>query len=76
MMSFVVPQELLLLLDEYWDKHPELQGVPVYQASGLARKALTVFQTYIEMMNEDIKAAVHVSGGGGCATTWPITCLL
>lgn len=30
------------------------------QASGLARKALGVFQTYIEAMNEDIKAALAV----------------
>jgi hypothetical protein len=30
---------------------------------GIARKALTVFQTYIEMMNEDVKAAFqHVRG--------------
>lgn len=31
------------------------------QASGLARKALSVFQTYIEMMNDDIKTAFAVS---------------
>ena len=25
------PQELLLLLDEYWEQHPELKSVPIYQ---------------------------------------------
>jgi cleavage and polyadenylation specificity factor subunit 3 len=55
---------LLLLLDEYWGAHPELAGVPIYQASGLARKALSVYQTYLEMMNEDIRAALLVGGGG------------
>lgn len=53
-------QELLLMIDEYWDKHPELHHVPVYQASGLSRKALTIYQTYIEMMNDDIKYAFQV----------------
>jgi cleavage and polyadenylation specificity factor subunit 3 len=50
-------QELLLILEDYWERNPDLRGVPIYQASGLARKALSIFQTYIEMMNEDIKAA-------------------
>ena len=121
-------QELLLILEEYWERHPELHGVPIYQvggcgggdswealgprrrqaasgsgteraassrpplhllapppgccplvfrhrdpppislplpcaallppqASGLARRAISVYQTYIEMMNDDIQAA-------------------
>ena len=25
-------QELLLILEEYWSRHPELHGVPIYQA--------------------------------------------
>ena len=28
-------QELLLLLDEYWESHPELQAVPIYQVWGV-----------------------------------------
>ena len=50
-------QELLLILEEYWKNHPELHGVPIYQASGLARRAMTVYRSYIEMMNDDIRAA-------------------
>ena len=50
-------QELLLILEEYWKEHPELHGVPIYQASGLARRAMTVYRSYIEMMNDDIRAA-------------------
>ncbi|CAL8460817.1 g348 [Coccomyxa elongata] len=50
-------QELMLILEDYWDRNADLRGVPIYQASGLARRALGVFQTYIAMMNEDIKAA-------------------
>ena len=53
-------QELLLILEEYWECHPEIAHVPIYQASALATRALSIFQTYIEMMNEDIKAAFQV----------------
>lgn len=54
-------QELLLILEEYWSKHPELQGVPIYQASGLARRAMSVYRSYIEMMNDDIRAAFAIA---------------
>ena len=50
-------QELLLILEDYWVKHPELAGVPIYQASALARRAMTVYQTYINVLNSDMKAA-------------------
>lgn len=48
-------QELLLTLDEYWNNHPDLENVNVYFASSLAKKCLTVFQTYINMMNDSIR---------------------
>lgn len=49
-------QELLLLLDEYWEAHPELHSVPIYYASSLARKCLSIYQTYIHTMNQHIRA--------------------
>ena len=48
-------QELLLILDEYWGKHPEFQKIPIYYASNLARKCMVVFQTYVSAMNDNIK---------------------
>lgn len=48
-------QELLLILDEYWQKHSKYQKVPIYYASNLARKCMAVYQTYIGAMNENIK---------------------
>jgi cleavage and polyadenylation specificity factor subunit 3 len=54
-------QELLLILEEYWERHPELHGVPIYQASGLARRAMGVYRSYIEMMNDDIRAAFAIA---------------
>ncbi|KAG8957482.1 endoribonuclease ysh1, partial [Tulasnella sp. 408] len=49
-------QELLLILDEYWDQHPELHNVPVYYASSLAKKCMAVYQTYIHTMNANIRS--------------------
>ena len=48
-------QELLLILDEYWQMHPELHSVPIYYASALAKKCMTVYQTYTNMMNSRIR---------------------
>ena len=58
------------MLDEYWKTHPDLHAIPIYQASGLARKALTVYQTYLEMMNEDIKAVWQVRRWRGEGVRW------
>lgn len=49
-------QELLLILDEYWKKHPDLQNVPIYYASSLARKSMAVYQTYIHTMNSNVRS--------------------
>ena len=54
-------QELLLILDEYWTQHPELQDVPVYYASSLAKKCMAVYQTYIGAMNEKIRRQISIS---------------
>ncbi|ODQ63231.1 Endoribonuclease YSH1 [Nadsonia fulvescens var. elongata DSM 6958] len=48
-------QEILLILDEYWDQHSDLEGVNIYYASSLARKCMAVYQTYINMMNDNIR---------------------
>ena len=48
-------QELLLILDDYWARHPEYQRIPIYYASNLARKCMIVYQTYVSAMNDNIK---------------------
>eukprot|EP00033_Pygsuia_biforma_P001316 GCRY01001491.1.p1 GENE.GCRY01001491.1~~GCRY01001491.1.p1 ORF type:complete len:791 (-),score=254.73 GCRY01001491.1:213-2585(-) len=48
-------QELLLILEEYWQHHPELHQIPVYYASALAKKSIPVYQTYVNMMNEETR---------------------
>ncbi|CAG9466846.1 unnamed protein product [Pedinophyceae sp. YPF-701] len=50
-------QELLLILEHHWEQNPQIQKVPIYQASHLAKRGLGVYQTYVEMMNDDIRRA-------------------
>ena len=54
-------QEVLLILDEYWEAHPELTSIPIYYASTLAQKCMKVYQTYVSMMNEHIRVQSQVS---------------
>jgi len=80
-------QELLLILEDHWKKHPELANVPIYQASALARRAMTVYQTYINVLNSDMKAAFeeanpfvfnhvqHLSHAGGLDDVGPCVVL-
>ncbi|KAI4118045.1 MAG: hypothetical protein LQ338_007468 [Usnochroma carphineum] len=70
-------QEILLILDEYWARHPEYQRVPIYYASNLARKCMVVYQTYVGAMNDNIKtvfrqrmAEAELAGDVGKAGPW------
>ncbi|XP_063703757.1 cleavage and polyadenylation specificity factor 73 [Culicoides brevitarsis] len=54
-------QELLLILDEYWSQNPELQDIPIYYASSLAKKCMAVYQTYINAMNDKIRRQIAVN---------------
>lgn len=47
-------QELLLILDEYWSQHPELDGIPIHYASSLARKCMEVYEQSTNNMNDSI----------------------
>ena len=48
-------QELLLILEDYWQRHAELQKIPIYYTGNTARKCMVVYQTYINAMNDNIK---------------------
>ncbi|EWC47091.1 hypothetical protein DRE_03460 [Drechslerella stenobrocha 248] len=49
-------QELLLILEEYWEMHDKYQQYPIYYASSLARRCMSVYQTYIGAMNDNIRS--------------------
>lgn len=49
-------QELLLILEDYWNRHPEYRKYPIFYASNLAKKCMLVYQTYIDAMNDNIRS--------------------
>ena len=53
-------QELLLILDEFWEANPDIQDVPIYYASALAKRCMSVYQTYINMMNDAVRRRYDV----------------
>ena len=54
-------QELLLIVDEYWQSNPHLQNVPVFYASKMASRALKVYRTYSNMMNNRIREQMDIA---------------
>lgn len=54
-------QELLLILDEYWENNPDIQHVPIYYASAVAHRCMSVYQTYVNMMNDNVRKRFEIS---------------
>ena len=48
-------QEIMLILEEHWEKHPELQKFPIYYVTKMADRALRVYQTFVNVMNSKIR---------------------
>ena len=44
--------------DEYWSNHAELHDIPIYYASSLAKRCMSVYQTYINAMNSKIQREI------------------
>ena len=55
-------QELLLILDEFWEKNPRLKDIKIYYASSLASNTFEIFKTYINMAGDYIKNKVAKEG--------------
>jgi cleavage and polyadenylation specificity factor subunit 3 len=52
-------QELLLILEEHWRANPQLHDIPIFYASKLAEKCMSVFKAFPGFMNARIKAAIN-----------------
>ena len=48
-------QELILILEEYWANHPELQAIPIYYASSLVSKCMAIFESHFNLMAAPFK---------------------
>lgn len=47
--------EILLILDEFWSRNPDLHSIPIYYGSHLARQCMEVYKSYIHSMNSSIR---------------------
>jgi len=53
-------QELLLIVDEYWQQNKDLQHIPVYYAGVLAKKCIAVYHTFSNMMSMRMQDQISV----------------
>ena len=55
-MALGKAQELLLILNEHWDKHPEqFSKIPIYYQGNLANKTLSIFNTHRNLMGDNLR---------------------
>lgn len=52
-------QELMLILYEYWSRHPELQSIPIYYTSTIAKRSIEVYKTSFDYMNASMRAQLQ-----------------
>lgn len=52
-------QELLLILEEHWDKNKHLQNIPIFYISSMATKSLCIYETFINLCGEFVKKVVN-----------------
>ena len=62
-------QELLLILEDYWERHANLQKIPIYFTGYTARRAMEVYSTSIsgfqnENMKQKLRERMAESGKG------------
>ncbi|GAB5367781.1 hypothetical protein AAMO2058_001260600 [Amorphochlora amoebiformis] len=55
-------QELLLILEEHWNRNKWLHQFPIFYASSLGKKSIEVFKTFTNMMNTRIQHANQMTG--------------
>jgi cleavage and polyadenylation specificity factor subunit 3 len=53
-------QEIMLILEEHWTANPKLQRFPIYYANKVADRALRVYQTFANVMNEHVKSKLNI----------------
>ena len=58
-------QELLLLLEEYWEKNPDIQKVPIFYCTPMANKCLRIFETYTALCSDRVQEEAN-----NCRNTW------
>ncbi|CAE8739041.1 unnamed protein product, partial [Polarella glacialis] len=48
-------QELLLILEDYWERNSDLHEIPIYYNSPMATKCLRIFETFTNMCSDAVQ---------------------
>mmetsp|Transcript_19315 Transcript_19315/g.56147 ORF Transcript_19315/g.56147 Transcript_19315/m.56147 type:complete len:693 (+) Transcript_19315:149-2227(+) len=60
-------QELLLILEDYWERNNDLHDIPIYYNSPMATKCLRIFETYTNMCSESVQEQAN-----RCQNPWTL----
>ncbi|CRG94580.1 cleavage and polyadenylation specificity factor, putative [Plasmodium gallinaceum] len=52
-------QELLLILEEHWEKNKHLHNIPIFYISSMATKSLCIYETFINLCGDFVKRIVN-----------------
>jgi len=58
-------QELLLILEDYWERNSDLHDIPIYYNSPMATKCLRIFETYTNMCSDKVQEQAN-----RCSNPW------
>lgn len=60
-------QELLFILEDYWERNSDLHDIPIYYNSPMATKCLRIFETYTNMCSAKVQEQAN-----RCQNPWAL----
>ncbi|VUZ97971.1 cleavage and polyadenylation specificity factor subunit 3, putative [Plasmodium vivax] len=52
-------QELLLIMEEHWERNPQLQKIPIFYISSMATKSLCIYETFINLCGDFVRHVLN-----------------
>ncbi|CAA9989766.1 cleavage and polyadenylation specificity factor, putative [Plasmodium knowlesi strain H] len=52
-------QELLLIMEEHWEKNTQLQKIPIFYISSMATKSLCIYETFINLCGDFVRHVLN-----------------
>ncbi|GAW82701.1 cleavage and polyadenylation specificity factor [Plasmodium gonderi] len=52
-------QELLLIMEEHWDRNVQLQKIPIFYISSMATKSLCIYETFINLCGDFVRQTLN-----------------
>ncbi|KJP86741.1 hypothetical protein AK88_03654 [Plasmodium fragile] len=52
-------QELLLIMEEHWERNTQLQKIPIFYISSMATKSLCIYETFINLCGDFVRHVLN-----------------